>query len=127
MSLEFDFPTGLTAEKFIAKLSNKATTQLVSRQYSLKTYYDSFDWRLYTNGITCEFNRSKTTSALVLRNIENDLIIASTDIKEVPAFSHQFQSEEIRSALSPLLEMRALLPVCTLDYEIYHLNIINND
>jgi len=127
MSLQFDFPASLTAEKFIAKLSNKASIQLIFRQYSLKTYYDSFDWRLYTNGITCEFNRSKTASTLLLRNLEDDLIIASTEIKEVPAFSQQFQSEEMRSALEPLLEMRALLPVCTLDYEIYHLNIINND
>ena len=127
MSLQFDFPASLTAEKFIAKLSDKACIEQVSRQYSLKTYYDSFDWRLYKNGITCEFNRSKTASTLLLRNLENDLIIASTEIKEVPAFSQQFPSEEIRNALNPLLEMRALLPVCNLDYEIYHLNIINND
>ena len=127
MSLQFDFPASLTAEKFIAKLSDKACIELVSRQYSLKTYYDSFDWRLYKNGITCEFNRSKTASTLLLRNLENDLIIASTEIKEVPAFSQQFQSEEIRNTLDPLLEMRALLPVCNLDYEIYYLNIINND
>lgn len=127
MSLQFDCPASLTAEKFIAKLSNKTRTQLVSRQYSLKTYYDSFDWRLYTNGITCEFDRSKTASILVLRNVENDLIIASTEIKEVPAFGQKFESEQVRSALEPLLEMRALLPVCTLDYEIYNLNIINND
>ncbi len=127
MSLQFDFPASLTAEKFIAKLSNKACTHLVSRHYSLKTYYDSFDWRLYTNGITCEFNRSKAASTLLLRNLENDLIIASTEIEEVPKFSQQFQSNEIRCALAPLLEMRALLPVCNLDYEIYNLNIINND
>lgn len=127
MTLQFNFPSSLTAEKFIAKLSDKACTQLSARQYSLKTYYDSFDWRLYKNGLSCEFNRSKAVSTLVLRNLDNDLIIASSEIKEVPAFSHQFQSEEISSALNPLLEMRALLPVCTLDYEIYHLNIINND
>ena len=127
MLLQFDFPAGLSAEKFIAKLSNKAFTQLVSRQYSLKTYYDSFDWRLYKNGVTCEFNHSKAASNLLLKNLDNDLVIASTEIKEVPAFSHQFQSEEICSTLSPLLEMRALLPVCTLDYEVYHLNILNKD
>ena len=127
MSLQFDFPAGLTAEKFIAKLGNKISTQLVSRHSSLKTYYDSFDWRLYTNGITCEVNRSKVSSTLLLRNLENDLIIASTEIEKVPAFSQEFQLEEIRSALEPLLEMRALLPVCTLDYEAYQLNIINQD
>jgi CHAD domain-containing protein len=127
MSLQFDFPAGLTTERFIAKLGNMARTQLVSRQYSLKTYYDSFDWRLYTKGITCEFNRSKSASTLLLKSLENDLIIASTEIKEVPAFSQQFQAEEIRNVLAPLLEMRALLTVCTLDYETYHLIIINND
>ena len=127
MSLQFDFPTSLTAEKFIAKLSDKACVQLVSRHYSLKTYYDSFDWRLYTNGVTCEFNRSKTASILLLRNLNNDLIIASAETKEVPAFSQQLPSEEIRNILTPLLEMRALLPVCNLDYEIYHMNIINDD
>src|SRR5665811_1101634 len=122
MSLQFDFPANLTTEKFIASLSNKTCAQLVSRQSSLKTYYDSFDWRLYKNGITCEFNRSKTASTLLLRNFENDLIIASTEIKEVPAFCQQFQSKEILGTLEPLLEMRALLPVCNLDYEIYNLN-----
>ncbi len=127
MSLQFDFPAGLTAEKFIEKLSKKVNTQLVSRQYALKTYYDSFDWRLYTNGITCEFNRSKEASVLLLRNLENDLVIASTEIKDVPTFSQQFKSEEIRNVLAPLLEMRALLPVCNLDYETYHLTILNND
>ena len=127
MPLQFDLPAGLTAEKFIAKLGNKISTQLVSRHSSLRTYYDSFDWRLYTNGITCEVNRSKAASTLLLRNLENDLIIASTDIEKVPAFSQEFQLEEIRSALEPLLEMRALMPVCSLDYETFHLNILNKD
>jgi len=58
MSLQFDFHAGLTAEKFIAKPGNKASTQLVSRQYSLKTYYDSFDWRL--SGLFCSGKHPKT-------------------------------------------------------------------
>ena len=127
MSLQFDLPANLTAEKFIAKLSNKVTLDLVSRQYALTTYYDSFDWRLYKNSITCEFNRSKSASTLLLRNLETDLVIASTDIKDIPAFSQQIPSDAICSILNPVLEMRALLPVCNLDYEKYYLNILNKD
>ncbi|MDD5268485.1 MAG: CHAD domain-containing protein [Methylococcales bacterium] len=117
----------MTAEKFIAQLGDKVSLEAVSRQFSLKTYYDSFDWRLYKKGITCEFNRSKASSTLLLRNLENDQVVASSEIKDVPAFSQEFQSEEIRGTLEPVLEMRALLPVCNLDYEIYHLNVINKD
>jgi hypothetical protein len=52
MPFQFDFPASLTTEKFISSLSDKASIELVSRQYFLKTYYDSFDWRLYKKDIT---------------------------------------------------------------------------
>ncbi|MEI8207809.1 MAG: CHAD domain-containing protein [Methylococcales bacterium] len=127
MSLQFNFPSNLTSEKFISKLSDKVDIEVVSRQYTLKTYYDSFDWRLYKNNITCEFNRSKSESVLLIRDIENNLVIASTELKEVPKFSKQFHSEEIYNLLAPLLEMRALLPMCNLDYEKLDLNVLNKD
>lgn len=127
MSLQFEFPVNLTAEKFIAKLSQEAGTQLASRQPSCKTYYDSFDWRLYSNGITCEFNQAKAASSLTLRSIKNGLVIADSALKKVPLFGKAFEPGIMRDTLEPLLEMRALLPVCTLGYEIYHLNIINKD
>ncbi len=127
MSLQFDFPTNLTAEKFIEKLSEKATIELTARQYVLMTYYDSFDWRLFKSGLTCEFNRSKSASTLLVRHIENNLIIASDELTDIPAFSHQIPSESISNTLNPLLEMRALLPMCNLDYENIYLNIINQD
>ena len=127
MSLSFNFITSLSAKKFIAKLSDKATVQLVSKQYSLKTYYDSFDWRLYAKGISCEFNRSKTNSSLILRTLSDDSILASVDLDEVPNFSHQLPSEQVRNIIGPLLDCRALMAVCNLDYETYSLNILNKN
>jgi CHAD domain-containing protein len=127
MFLHFEFPVNLTAEKFIGKLSNNTNMQLISRQKSLKTYYDSFDGRLYTNGITCEFNQSKSASSLTLIDFEHCQIIASQALNEVPSFSNQFSPGKIRSSLEPILEMRALLPVCSLDYNSYYLNILNKD
>ncbi len=127
MPLEFDFPTNLSIEKFIANLSDKTNVEIISRHYSLKTYYDSFDWRLYKNGISCELIRSKTASTLLVKYLETDLVIASTDIKDVPSFSQQILSEAVCNTLTPLLEMRALLPLCNLEYEIFNLNITNND
>ncbi|MGZ4971016.1 MAG: CHAD domain-containing protein [Methylobacter sp.] len=127
MSLQFEFPVGLTAENFIFKLGHQAGIQLASRQSSSKTYYDSFDWRLYANDITCEFNQAKSASSLILRSTVNGQIIADSSLKKVPSFSKEFEPGKIRDTLAPLLEMRALLPVCALDYETYHLNIINKD
>lgn len=127
MSLQFELPVNLTAEKFITRLSHHVDTQLVSHQYSLKSYYDSFDWRLYSNNIICEFNRSKTVSSLLLRNLKNNLVIASIELKDVPAFAAQFPPGKIRGILDPILEMRSLLSICSLEYERYLVNIINKD
>lgn len=139
MSLQFEFPLGLTAEQFLAELSHEADTQLTSTQPSSKTYYDSFDWRLYSTGISCEFSvrlRSRQAnqlgsrqagSVLTVRSINSGLIIASSALKKVPSFGKDFEPGIIRDTLEPLLEMRALLPVCRLDYQLYRLNIVNKD
>ncbi|MDO9425056.1 MAG: CHAD domain-containing protein [Methylobacter sp.] len=130
MSLQFEFPVNLTAENFIAALSHEADTQLASRQSSCKTYYDSFDWRLYSSDIGCEFNHAKRAtgrSPLLLRSIKNGSVIAESELKKVPLFSKEFEHGIIHDILAPLLEMRALLPVCTLEYDVYHLNIVNKD
>jgi CHAD domain-containing protein len=127
MSLEFEFPANLTAEQFIAGLSHEVGIQTVSRRSFCKTYYDSFDWRLYSNDITCEFNQAKSASSLALKSIKNGLVIAGSELKKVPSFGKEFDPGPIRDILTPLLEMRTLLPVCKLDYYTYHLNITNKD
>jgi CHAD domain-containing protein len=135
MPLQFEFPVNLTADQFIALLSREADAQLISRQSFCKTYYDSFDWRLYSKDMLCEYNRIKSArlhshqsvSSLTLRSINNTKITCIAELKKVPLFSKEFEPGIMRETLEPLLEMRALLPVCLLDYEAYQLNIINKD
>ncbi|WP_246246977.1 CHAD domain-containing protein [Candidatus Methylobacter favarea] len=101
--------------------------QLVSRQKSLKTWYDSFDGRLYTNGIICEFDQSRGASSLTLLNFEQRQIIASQEFDAIPSFGNQFSPGKIRSCLETILKMRALLPVYSLGYYSYYINILNKD
>ncbi len=121
--LQFKFPVDLTVEQFITQFRDEIGNQRLFRHHHLKTYYDTFDWRLYSNGIICEFVSSKLT----LKSLENDLVITSAKLNEVPKFSGQFESEKIRQQLEPILEMRALLPVCKVDYQSCQLNVINED
>lgn len=126
-TLNFEFPGHLTAKKFLAQLSEKADLNPVSRQYTLKTYYDSFDWRLYSGNIVCELNRSKTDSLFSLKKLHTAQLIASADLDSVPKFSHEFESGKIRDTLAPLLEMRALQPLTTLECTVHTINVLNKD
>lgn len=123
----YELPATITAEKLIATLSDKVEIDHYSKQYFLKTYYDSFDWRLYKQGLSCEFNRSKQTSSLQISNRKNGDLVASTILFDVPSFSKQFNPGKVRQILESTLEMRALLAVCTLECEAYHLNIVNEE
>ena len=121
-SLQFKFPIDLTVNQFITQLGNEIDTHLISQRHQQKTYYDSFDWRLYATDMICESVGSKLT----LKTIKNNLIIASTKLAKVPRFS-QFACEKVRHTLEPILEMRALLPICTVAYQSYRFNILNED
>ncbi len=127
MVVIFELPANCPAEKFITQLSDKAGAKLVSKHYSLKTFYDSFDWRLYRNGLVCELNRSRQTSTLVLSGRKTGELIASTIMFDVPSFSHQFNPGKVRKTLEPVLEMRALLPVSTLECDAYQIVIVNEN
>jgi len=127
MSLQFECPVNLTAEDFIVKLGHELDAQPASRHSSCTTYYDSFDWRLYSSDISCEFNQTKPSSSLTLRSIKSGAAIADAALNKVPVFSKEFEPGIMRDILAPLLEMRALLPVCVLNYQTYHINIINKD
>ncbi|MEC4747159.1 CHAD domain-containing protein [Methylomicrobium sp. Wu6] len=127
MDLRYELPAGLTIDKLMASLGRFADVQLVLQEYCLRTYYDSFDWRLYQNGILCEFNRSKAASDLVLRNLQNGRVFANLEMAEAPSRNCHFKAGKVRTTLVSCLEQRALLPVCTLEFEAYHLLLRNQD
>ena len=124
---QFRLPANLTAVKLVAALSNKLELHLASRQTLLKTYYDSFDWRLYREGVICELNHSRQSSSLMLIDRKNGELIASTILFDVPSFSKQFNPGKVRQTLEPILGVRALLAVCTLECEVHHFDILNKD
>jgi CHAD domain-containing protein len=123
ISLQLKFPADLTLEQLMNQLDNDIDYQCVSTRHHLTTYYDSFDWRLYSSGMVYEF----TPPTLTLKAVKNNAAIASTKLQKVPAFSHQFKPDKVSSTLEPILEMRALLPVCTSAYKRHQFNIINED
>ncbi len=125
--LHFELPANLTAKKFLTRLSKKIDLQIATQQYTIKTFYDSFDWRLYKANIICEFNHSQSLSQLSLINRNSGELIAQQRMQNVPKFTGQFCQGRLKTHLASVLEMRALLPLCQLPLVIYRINILNKD
>jgi CHAD domain-containing protein len=124
--IRFELPGNLHIEKFISSTAKKFPLQLTAQYYAVKTFYDSFDWRLYNAGLLCEFNQSKSFSHLSLINHDTEQRVARADLEKVPLFVADLEIPLLTQQLLPLLEMRALLPITCLNLQIYQLNILNN-
>ncbi len=127
LPLHFEFPQNLSAKKFRTKLSKKFSIQIISQQHATKTFYDTFDWRLYRAGVICEFNQSQALADLRLIDKATGVIIASEEMPEVPKFSGQFNSGKIKKQLEPVMQMRALSPLCQLPLETISINVLNKN
>lgn len=125
--VRFEFPGNPPIKKFISNLAEAFPLQLTSQHYAVKTFYDSFDWRLYNTNLLCEFNQSKNYSYLNLIHKETGQVVTRINLEKVPAFIAELGDNRLSQQLLPLLEMRALLPVVSLNLQLYQLNILNKD
>jgi CHAD domain-containing protein len=127
MPLHFKLPGHLSIDKLLLELQKQTVLELVSQHFALKTFYDSFDWRLYRKNLICEYDQSRLSSTLFFKEADSDKIVHSVQIDQVPSFANDFIQAELRELLSPLLDMRALMQITTLDYTHYQLHIHNSD
>lgn len=125
--LHFVLSENVSASKFIKKLSKKLDVQIVAEHDTKKTFYDSFDWRLYNAGIVCEFKQSPKKSQLTLCHKKSGAMLETLDILNIPVFSEDFPAGDFAQQLDKILEMRALLPICDLQFQAHQLNILNKD
>ncbi len=125
--LHFKLPEHLIITKFLKKLTKNFDFKIISQQHAIKTFYDSFDWRLYNANMICELNQSKSCShiSLIDRNTGECLVLEKQ--QESCRFGGQFRQGGFKTRLVEAIEMRALLPLSQLSSQVYHLNIFNKD
>jgi len=119
-------PGSLEPEPLIADIGEVfATAPREAVRAATRTWFDTFDWRLYQRGLFLFHDKSEWH--LFRRN--SDGIAASLPQKgpHSPVFSRDFPASRIRSILEPVLEMRSLLPLVTHESSTTCLRILNND
>ena len=89
------------------------------------TYFDTFDWRLYKNGLICHLQEN----VFGLSFLKNQKLISSLEISDGKSFRFwwDFPGGELRKRLSDLLDIRALLPLLNCRIQITPHDILNED
>lgn len=79
-----------------------------------RSYYDSFDWRLYAAGLLLFIDRRGERLRLCLREAQSGLDLVCVDVTDEPRFAADLPAGLMRDRLAPLLKERRLLPVVRL-------------
>ena len=120
----YDVPEN-AARKLLKKINQrfKATTARPVR--IVRHYYDSFDWRLYKNGLSLHLENN----ILRIVEMEGNKLIASQawTAKKHLTFHRELQAGPLQERLKPILAMRALLPLAKISAVTTQLNILNQD
>lgn len=78
---------------------------------SVRTYYDSFDWRLRKAGLLLFTERRGERLRLFLREARSGLDVVVVDVSDAPRYSNELPRGLIRDRVGALLCERRLLPV----------------
>lgn len=78
---------------------------------SERTFFDTFDWRIYAAGLVLFLDRSKEHARVHLRALADGLDVISVAREDVPGFVHELPAGPLRDRLLPLVGTRRLLEV----------------
>ena len=125
--LQYSLPTGTTSNAFKARLKTHLPLEDDAARTTRRTFFDSFDWRLFRAGGVLEEESGDQGSRLAWRTLGTAEVLASLHGKKTPRFVWDLPSGPLRHRLEPLLEMRCLLEQTTVRSRIHPMKWLNKD
>ncbi len=126
-SLEFLLPSPLGADELLAGVKQAFRHQADAPRMLQRTWYDSFDWRLYSGNSILEDSRDGDGHMLVWRTLKDKRADARLKVQKVPRFARDLPKGHFRERLEKLLEMRELAVKVRVRSRINTLRILNLD
>ena len=126
-SLDFLLPAGLGADDLLARVMHTFRHHAETPRILQRTWYDSFDWRLYAINSTLEDTRDGNEHSLVWRTLKGTQGDFRLKLQKVPRFARDLPTGHFRDRLEPVLEMRELAPKLRIRSRVTTLRILNKD
>ena len=122
--LSRQLPDPSALQELADQLGKKYTVQDAPQQPTILTFYDSFDWRLYSENLLCfQQNNRLYLTDLVGRERVPSLPISGERL----GFFQLLPNSALKRTLAPVLEMRILLLQSSFSQTTRQLRILNKD
>lgn len=91
-----------------------------------RTYLDTFNWRIFNNGSVLEATTDSDKIWLSWRSLDVGLTFGKYQVDQLPRFEWDLKSRGLRTRLKKILDVRALLPVVTVESEVHYFNVLDS-
>ena len=126
-ALEFLLPPRLGADDLLVSVKQAFSHHSEPPRMLQRTWYDSFDWRLYANKSTLEDTRDGNEHTLVWRTLTGNQGDSRLKLQKAPRFAWDLPPGHFKDRLEPVLEMRELAPKLRVRSRVNTLRILNKD
>ncbi|MGK2953540.1 MAG: CHAD domain-containing protein [Thiobacillus sp.] len=120
----FQLPAGIGPDQILACLASLGQLQGDPPRDLLRTYYDTFDWRLHAAGGYLIEEQQPDQTCTCWRRIADHQLLGQI-ITAAPHSPDEMPPGPLRDSLAKLIEMRALLPLARLQLRVYHTALLN--
>lgn len=125
--LQFIIPTRVKLADLKARLRGYMRFEEEPSRTLQRTFYDSFDWRLYARGQVLEGESENDGTHLCWRTLDAAGSAETITLAASPRFAWDLPSGAFRERLESVLEMRALMPQATVRSRVHTLRLLNGD
>ncbi len=122
-ALVFEPATPFDPNELITALRQTYTVQAEPNDSIPSTYYDTFDWRLFSHSLTLVC----TPTQAILQALGDETPVAQAEISTAPAFYADLPTGALQTRLAPLLGIRALRPLFTLCTQSQTLRLLDRN
>jgi CHAD domain-containing protein len=127
MQFEFIIPDGTGVDDLQASLQQACRIQTEPAHTVRRTFYDSFDWRIYNAGMALHTDHDGSTWQLQWRPLNGSSQHPPLTLSAEPHFAWDLPPGPQRSELADVLEMREIAPLLTITSRIHPLRMLNRD
>lgn len=123
----YSMPDALPSRELKTWLADEQLIVTEGPSEQKRTYYDTFDWRLYRAGSQLELALDDGHYTLTWRRIDGGELLHQARINSVPRFASDLAAPGLRRRLQSVTGGRALLPQIRLTGNMTTFRLIDND
>lgn len=111
---------------FVAALAALGPLEGADAEQHHRTYFDTFDWRLYDAGLLLWSDGRGRRSTLVLADRASGRERTRVALRHKVSFAADLPRGQLHDALAPVMEMRALTPVAEVETQREYLRLLDD-